>query len=1045
MLGERELLHQEILPKVNEFARKNGEYVECVDLRWGLDTDHLAKTLEVCLSQIKDPCKYNMIIFIGYSYGSIPKPEVLKEQWEKVAGTSSELADYSISFTQFELEYGVFRECAEKGNPIQICLFRKFTNKAEEYEPKQEELVDRLKLLEICKKDYEARWDGYKAVDLEEMKKILIQELQNHIKDRIKEKEGMNWIEKTLLEAEAFRSQLTQHFFGREQLVEAVKEAMSDQAVQSVLVYGESAIGKSSLLSKVYEEIPYQDKYFIACGHTERSRTYEDVLLQMIYFVEKNLPRNIDKKATAQDPDSKAEVKPKVVYTEEKAELLLSGMLEEYNAKGEKVLYIFVDAIDKLKASHDIKLYRLFGDKGKVKLVCSLMSDKEPDEIKKGTRTIKMPQLSGQDIKEIVEGNMFVAESYTDKMADAFQKDRQSANPLYITSAINYLQMNLENVIGEERDDIYKYFLGIIRGMPEKLTDLCWNVLEKAGDYLQFPAWRLTCGMIAASQNGLRSFDLEQLFCRYGDKEEQKKGWRFDLFKAYLNKNLYFRIQENGCWTFGHDMIKEGVISKLGDNISEYKDNLFEYLQTLPAHDEVKIEEGLILSSEKDEISFAGKILNEALGTSDTKEIALIVQTLYEIVANRGGVKWYLNLMDTYNKAIFDILKEGLRYNGGPEYDRRYPAKELMDMYWTIFNIRKLCDTLNSIPENEKLAFCSACAQYVGIYEDISEHEKAFIYEYPVYLYIKECKFDELCDEDKGELFICANLIFYSNNKIINNIKNKKTKAYQLCLDAYEISQGLLEWYKDTIETEEAAFYKREVTEGKFVSNIGQYYEAIGRYKTAYGYRAKALRIKSGVFFSRLDVSDNKWRNNFEMLIEQEHFSLPTHRDYWEEMWQEIDEETLNKAEGGWKLIATSYRTIATDCFYLADNNDLEDSEKEARIQEAIGFHDLCIFMQSRDFVKNAEKETAVTYIRKLGSYKKLYSMLPSGKYEPDVINACARKAAELTERHAFQDKQEQQKLRKTLNEFKDLFEKEGLDTAGLEEAIQILPKEAVK
>lgn len=36
MVGEREALHREILPKVNEAAKQYGEYVECVDLRWGL-------------------------------------------------------------------------------------------------------------------------------------------------------------------------------------------------------------------------------------------------------------------------------------------------------------------------------------------------------------------------------------------------------------------------------------------------------------------------------------------------------------------------------------------------------------------------------------------------------------------------------------------------------------------------------------------------------------------------------------------------------------------------------------------------------------------------------------------------------------------------------------------------------------------------------------------------------------------------------------------------------------------------------------------------
>lgn len=72
MAGERELLHQKVIPRVNEYARKMGEYIECTDLRWGVDTDHMGKILEVCLSQIKAPCNYNIIVFTGENYGSIP-------------------------------------------------------------------------------------------------------------------------------------------------------------------------------------------------------------------------------------------------------------------------------------------------------------------------------------------------------------------------------------------------------------------------------------------------------------------------------------------------------------------------------------------------------------------------------------------------------------------------------------------------------------------------------------------------------------------------------------------------------------------------------------------------------------------------------------------------------------------------------------------------------------------------------------------------------------------------------------------------------------
>ena len=35
MVGEREILHREVLPRINKEIRKYGEYISICDLRWG--------------------------------------------------------------------------------------------------------------------------------------------------------------------------------------------------------------------------------------------------------------------------------------------------------------------------------------------------------------------------------------------------------------------------------------------------------------------------------------------------------------------------------------------------------------------------------------------------------------------------------------------------------------------------------------------------------------------------------------------------------------------------------------------------------------------------------------------------------------------------------------------------------------------------------------------------------------------------------------------------------------------------------------------------
>ena len=43
MQAERDILHLEVLPEVNEFAAQFGQAVAISDLRWGIDTGHLSE------------------------------------------------------------------------------------------------------------------------------------------------------------------------------------------------------------------------------------------------------------------------------------------------------------------------------------------------------------------------------------------------------------------------------------------------------------------------------------------------------------------------------------------------------------------------------------------------------------------------------------------------------------------------------------------------------------------------------------------------------------------------------------------------------------------------------------------------------------------------------------------------------------------------------------------------------------------------------------------------------------------------------------------
>lgn len=1028
MAGERELLHQKVIPRVNEYARKMGEYIECTDLRWGVDTDHMGKILEVCLSQIKAPCNYNIIVFTGENYGSIPyEQKLMRQQWKKETGAHN-LKNYAFSVTGLELEYGIFTNHGDRA--IKIALFRKedesYTGaykREQRAKKKQAKLLDRLKNKSgICKIEYSAKWNGEKSVCLDKMAEDLVNNMIRLIEERHAAKEELNWVEETLVETDALISQLTHHFQGRDALRNEMKKMIDDNSIQTILIYGESASGKSSIMSKVYSEIDLSRKYFIACGHVQRSRDYLDVLIQMIYFVEKNLKRNAEK-----------EVKPQEIYSEEKAEAVFLGMVSEYNKTEDKTLLIFTDALDQLSSSGSIKIHRMFEQTGRVKIICSWMRNKI-EKLPDGVKAVKMAGLTYDDVKAIIAGNMVVAEKYTDIMGDILCNQRQSDNPLYISSALTILQMNLEKVRKLDYEEIYDYFCKKIGKLPMRLPDLCWSTLSEAGEYLDFSGYGFVCGMIAVSENGLRSKDLEILFQKSFGGSEVVHNWKFDLFKAYLNRNLYFRIQENGCWVFGHEMIKQGVKQNLNEeDICRYKKTLFDYVGKLPAHDEVKIREGLVLSAELGDIQLPVTIFGELLEEYTDEESTLVMQTMYHIVFEKEYAGWYYQIIEKDTDVLPKVLEKGLHYNSGVQYNRRYPAKWLTDLYWNFLRSRQLCMEMKGLSDVRKKEYCALCAQYVGIYDDISRHVDAFMYELPVYEYMKQVKFADLSDQDKALLYENVNMIFYSNNKIIANIRKGKLKPYQIYGDSRKISDDIVNWYEINIKKPDTKFDKRGRTEGLFVNNIGQYCEAIGDYNKAYSYRAESLKIKARPIFSRISKHNALWVQKFEMIMEEQYFRVSAHRGFWNKMREDsrISNDEWKNMERSWKQIAVSYRTIATDCFYLA--NTAEAHVRRVRLQEAIGFHELCIYMMEQQFVKDVEKEKAVTYIRKLGALYKLCSSFSEEVANNQIeIVVCAEAATNWTLNFALQDNQEQENLKDNLSKFIKLFDENRVDTSRL-------------
>lgn len=85
-VDERNLLHDEVLPRVRAFCNQHGYEFQMIDLRWGIHTESTLnhKTLPICLDEVKrckdySPCP-SFLAMIGERYGWIPLPPFIVEQ-----------------------------------------------------------------------------------------------------------------------------------------------------------------------------------------------------------------------------------------------------------------------------------------------------------------------------------------------------------------------------------------------------------------------------------------------------------------------------------------------------------------------------------------------------------------------------------------------------------------------------------------------------------------------------------------------------------------------------------------------------------------------------------------------------------------------------------------------------------------------------------------------------------------------------------------------------------------------------------------------------
>lgn len=986
MVGEREALHREILPQINKEIRKYGEYISICDLRWGLDTgkdeteEAIAKAMEVCAEAI-DNCRPYMLILLGGYYGTVPEFSTIEKC----------LTDHhiphpadavSMSVTQFEIEYGIFSEKAQAASES-ICCFRDLDTQSFFHMSKEDgQRIERLKrrLREkagVFCMEYKAAWDSEhrQAAGLGDLGK----QLQKTMIDIVKKQYGfhrkLNWIEQELLLAESFCTRKLSAFGGRSGELKELREMIFSGFCPAIGVWGDSGIGKSSLLSKLYERVRQEKHFrtcFIACGYGERSSIYLDILRQIDYFINTHLFHGEDDEGSWREDFKKGHLKAvDEILTEERGEKNLRGDIGQYEHIGTEKLVIFVDALDKLSSINEIRLLSLFAEQAssKIILVCSQVEAFHKGE--DGMYTVRLNPLNSADIEDIFKENTSSQDRHIKSMTAAFQK-KTDVSPLHIVVAIRILKMHLQDTCGKTEDKIYSDFLERIGQLPPELPKVCWQCIEEAGTYLDVRLYQEIAGLIAVTRRGIRENDLEAIL------SGQWKSVEFARLCMYLSE--FFYCGNQGKWNFSHDLMKEGALEhmrhKNGGRSQEeiLEDQWFSYLETKEKNDEIRISEGLFLCAKRNATAFALTILEEAADSEEKMDYTLAVRTLGEIIGTESGRQWFESCIQANPILIARLLKKGLYFSGAADYTRRYPSYELAKIFWEKKGLR-LIDKFDRLCKKEQEILFHMCAEYVGILDDISENKDSLPYTNIVVSVIKNTQYETLSMERKEDLFRCANLVFFPNNRYLGFLTKNKEKVDALIQreteQADQYSREIFQWYQTFIKPEYEMFLGGE-TLGKFVNNVGQYYNAIKDYNQAAPYRMESLEYKCRAICKNIGIEFPEWPDG----MKSEAAGLRFHEQFWEaflvrnkrqltETIRKESEAGRNTARNQWNAMGVTYRTSAADHFALAEESPESAAENYALSKNEL---ELCLWFQQQDFLEGLDKELLVTGVRWIGS-----------------------------------------------------------------------------
>jgi len=604
---ERDIIQQQVYPRLNKLARQHGQSISFCDLRWGIDTSLLEsesgsrKVLDVCLDEI-DRCQPPMVVILGYRYGWIPSASLVQATAQRY---SLELDDLEKSVTALEIEYGALAGPARLNNTL--FYFREITGmppadflpEDDAHTARLEALKSRIRRLTGGRvRTYTLGWeqDGFTGGDV--FADILCRDLEQILQPQWAQYDAMTPFQRELQTHENYLLEKAEAFRARQALAAQVLQSIRAGQTLTILS-GPVGSGKSTLLSHIACQLQHEGwhAFTLFSNLTTQTGTAIELLKLTVAYLEQELGLEPFTQQTRQEQNlgsADLDQLKTLVGTEDHTQQFgtkqwqqrLDQLCTLYSKSGRK-LVILVDAVDQLfpDVSRD-ELVFLPSALGKnVRFVMTCL----PQINVKGNPVIPIEPIDQQDKEQVILG---ILQSHNRELSrqviEAMISLPGSDNPLYLSFLVQRLMMMNKQDFdairsqGDGMDAIIDHQLSLLGTCPHQLDAMSVALMDTAAQRIGSSMVGDVLNFLALAPHGLRSNDLAALL---GDTFNMLD---FAHFISYMND--CFVIRSDGRYDFSHKSIREGLLSRC-ENQTELHRKLLAHFIALDPEDDVRRQE----------------------------------------------------------------------------------------------------------------------------------------------------------------------------------------------------------------------------------------------------------------------------------------------------------------------------------------------------------------------------------------------------------------------------------------------------------------------